>query len=181
MTTVSVVMATYNRRQLLPRVLAPLLDDPATFELVIVVDGCEDGSIEYLEALAAEDPRVRPIFVPNGGRVAAQETGVEAARGDVVVLVMDDDVLAAPGLVSGHARHHERERDLVVVGYMPTERPACAGPVRSRPSSTTTSTSTAARAGRAARRRSCAGCGAATSRCDARRCWPWGASAAASR
>jgi glycosyltransferase involved in cell wall biosynthesis len=126
-TTVSVVMATYNRRALLERVLPPLLDDPATFELVVVVDGCEDGSLEYLEALAAEDPRVRPIFTANGGRVAAQELGVEAARGDVV-LVMDDDVVAAPGLVSGHARHHERERDLVVVGYMPTERPRVRGP-----------------------------------------------------
>jgi glycosyltransferase involved in cell wall biosynthesis len=129
--SVSVVMATYNRRHLLPEILAPLLADPATHELVIVVDGCDDGSIEYLRELAVTDSRVRPILVPNGGQVAAQRTGVEAARGDVV-LVMDDDVLAAPGLVSGHARHHAEREGLAVVGYMPTERP----PVR-RPGSFT--------------------------------------------
>jgi glycosyltransferase involved in cell wall biosynthesis len=125
--TVSVVMATYNRRALLGDVLAPLLDDPAASEVIVVVDGCDDGSIEYLRERAAGEPRLRPILVPNGGQVAAQRTGVEAAGGDVV-LIMDDDVLAAPGLVSGHARHHAAERGLVVVGYMPTERPRARRP-----------------------------------------------------
>lgn len=116
-------MATYNRRALLGRVLDPLLGDPAADEVVVVVDGCDDGSIEYLRERSGAEPRLRPILVENGGAVAAQQTGVEAATGDVV-LVIDDDVLAEPGLVSGHLRHHEAESDLVVVGYMPTERPA---------------------------------------------------------
>jgi glycosyltransferase involved in cell wall biosynthesis len=120
--TISVVMATYNRRELLPDVLAPLLADPAALEVVVVVDGCADGSIEYLRELAAREPRLRPLWVDNGGAVAAQQTGVEAAQGDVV-LVIDDDVLAGPGLVAGHLRHHEAEDGLVVVGYMPTPRP----------------------------------------------------------
>jgi glycosyltransferase involved in cell wall biosynthesis len=120
--TMSVVMATYNRRALLPQVLDPLLDDPAALEVVVVVDGCEDGSIEYLRERAESDHRLRPILIPNRGAVPAQQTGVEAARGDIV-LVIDDDVLAEPGLVSGHLRHHEAESDLVVVGYMPTKRP----------------------------------------------------------
>jgi glycosyltransferase involved in cell wall biosynthesis len=120
--SISVVMATYNRRGLLPEVLAPLLDDLAALEVVVVVDGCADGSIEYLRERAAEEPRLRPILIPNGGAVPAQQTGVEAARGDIV-LVIDDDVLAEPGLVSGHLRHHARERGLVVVGSMPTRRP----------------------------------------------------------
>jgi glycosyltransferase involved in cell wall biosynthesis len=121
--TISVVMATYNRRRLLPQVLAPLLADPATLELVVVVDGSGDGSIEYLRELAASDARLRPILIPNSGRVHAQQTGVDAARGDIV-LVLDDDVVAEPGLVSGHLRHHNLKPGLVVVGYMPTERPA---------------------------------------------------------
>src|SRR4051794_26505688 len=119
----SVVMATYNRRALLPGVLDPLLADPAADEVVVVVDGCEDGSIEYLRERAAGEPRLRPLLIANRGAVAAQQAGVEAARGEIV-LVIDDDVLAEPGLVSGHLRHHEAEPDLVVVGYMPTERPA---------------------------------------------------------
>ncbi|MBE2317976.1 glycosyltransferase family 2 protein [Solirubrobacter sp. CPCC 204708] len=126
---ISVVMATYNRRDLLDRVLRPLLDDPATDELVVVVDGYDDGSIEYLRELAQSEPRLRPIWIENSGAVKAQQTGVEAATGEVV-LVIDDDVLADPGLVSGHARHHEQADDpgLVVVGYMPTPKPEKRGP-----------------------------------------------------
>jgi glycosyltransferase involved in cell wall biosynthesis len=125
--SISVVMATYNRRALLGEVLDPLLADPAALEVVVVVDGCEDGSIEYLRERAAGDRRLRPIWIDNSGAVAAQQAGVEAARGDVV-LVIDDDVLAEPGLVGGHLRHHERGGDLVVVGYMPTPRPERRGP-----------------------------------------------------
>jgi glycosyltransferase involved in cell wall biosynthesis len=115
-------MATYNRRALLPRVLAPLLADPGAAEVVVVVDGCRDGSIEYLRELASREPRVEPIWIENAGAVAAQQTGVEAASGEHV-LVLDDDVLAEPGLASGHARHHEAQEGVVVVGYMPTPRP----------------------------------------------------------
>ncbi|MGZ4304525.1 MAG: glycosyltransferase [Solirubrobacteraceae bacterium] len=119
----SVVMATYNRRALLPTVLDPLLADPATLEVVVVVDGCDDGSIEYLEKMAQHEGHLRPIFIENSGGVRAQQVGLEAAVGDVV-LILDDDVIAAPGLVTGHARHHEeRPGLLVVVGYMPISPP----------------------------------------------------------
>jgi len=123
----SVVMATYNRRALLPRVLDPLLADPGAGEVVVVVDGCDDGSIEYLRERAAEEPRLQPHRIANSGAVAAQQAGVERATGDVV-LVIDDDVLAGPGLASGHLAHHAAQDGLVVVGYMPTERPSRRSP-----------------------------------------------------
>ncbi len=50
--------------------------------------------------------------------MAALQVGVEACVGDVVLL-MDDDVIAGPGLVSAHARHHAGTHGLVVVGFMP--------------------------------------------------------------
>jgi glycosyltransferase involved in cell wall biosynthesis len=121
--TVSVVVATYNRRDNLEAVVRPLLDDPATTELVVVVDGCNDGSIEYLEDIAKEEPRLKPFFVENSGAARAQQAGVEAAAGDVV-LIVDDDVIAAPRLVTGHARHHTARQGIVVLGYMPTRTSA---------------------------------------------------------
>ena len=120
--SVSVVVTTYNRRALLPRVVEPLLADPATTELIVVVDGCDDGSLQLLEELAIRDRRLRPVFVENRGRSRARQAGVELAEGEVILLV-DDDVVASTGLVSGHARHHARAEDLVVVGYMPVETP----------------------------------------------------------
>lgn len=120
--TVSVVMPTYNRRQLLPRVLAPLLAQPAATEVVVVVDGCRDGSLEFLQGLAATDPRLRPVFVENCGESAARHVGAEVATGDVL-LFLDDDVEATPYLVEGHARHHLRRHALVLLGHMPTTLP----------------------------------------------------------
>lgn len=121
--SVSVVVPTYRRRANLPAVLAPLLADPATHEVVVVVDGCDDGSIELLRELAESHPTLQPVWTENRGGAAARQTGIDLSTGDVVLL-LDDDVVADPGLVSGHARHHQRADDLVVLGYMPTRPPA---------------------------------------------------------
>jgi glycosyltransferase involved in cell wall biosynthesis len=120
--TVSVVMPTYRRPNVLPLVLAPLLADPAANEIVVVVDGSRDGSHELLVDLAARDPRLKPHVIENRGKEGARQAGVERATGDVVLL-LDDDVLAAPGLVGGHARHHAERGGLVVLGYMPVKLP----------------------------------------------------------
>ena len=115
---VSVVIPTYRRRAQLASVVDALLADAATAELIVVVDGSDDGSLELLRAIAHRDPRVRPIGSANHGQAAARQLGLEAAR-HPVVLLLDDDVIAGPGMVSGHAAHHAERPDLVVVGAMP--------------------------------------------------------------
>jgi GT2 family glycosyltransferase len=116
--TVSAVIPTFGRRDLLPGVVEPLLADPATSEVVVVVDGSFDGSYAWLLERAEGDGRLRPFWIENRGENGAREAGVRAARGDVVLL-LDDDVRAAPGLTAGHARHHMGSTGLVVLGYMP--------------------------------------------------------------
>lgn len=121
--TVSVVITTHNRRALLPRVLAPLLADPAATEVIVVVDGSEDGSYELLVEIASCDSRLKPLSIENRGQTGAQEAGLEAASAEVLLL-LDDDVVPGPGLITGHARNHAASEGLVVVGYMPTHVPA---------------------------------------------------------
>jgi glycosyltransferase involved in cell wall biosynthesis len=82
-----------------------VLEDGAD-ELVIVVDGCRDGSIELLRALAAQDSRLRPVFVENGGEGRARQIGAQTATGDILV-VLDDDVIPQPGLINGYRKHFE--------------------------------------------------------------------------
>jgi glycosyltransferase involved in cell wall biosynthesis len=120
-------MATYNRRDLLPEVLDPILADPAATEVVVVVDGCDDGSFELLGEIASRDPRVRTHYVSNGGAARALLAGARMARGEVIV-ILDDDEIVAPGAITGHLRHHRAGDDLVVVGYVemsfpPSRRP----------------------------------------------------------
>jgi glycosyltransferase involved in cell wall biosynthesis len=121
----SVVMPTYQRGEGLMQVLSPLLDDPAVGELVVVVDGSTDDTMLRLTELADRDDRVRPLRQDNAGAGAARQAGVEAALGDVVLL-LDDDVLADPGLASKHLAFHTAEPGCVVLGSMPTR------PVRGR-------------------------------------------------
>lgn len=120
--SISAVVATYRRRQRLPRVVDALLRDPDLTELVIVVDGCPDGSFDYLRGRAREDHRIVPLWQENQGASVAQEAGARQASSDVL-LMFDDDQIAEPGLAGGHARHHEDDRGLVVVGYVPPPAP----------------------------------------------------------
>jgi glycosyltransferase involved in cell wall biosynthesis len=125
--SVSVVVPTFKRAGTLRDVLRPLLDDDRTSELIVVVDGCTDGSLELLMAWADHEPRLVVVWQQNLGANAARQAGVRRAGGDIVLFI-DDDVVAEPGLVSGHASIHARIPHAVVAGYMPVQAPTRRGP-----------------------------------------------------
>lgn len=114
----SVVIPTFRRKASIGEVIEPLLQDPATGEIVVVIDGSQDGTLEYLTAWAERDDRIRPIYQPNAGQEAARQRGIEASHFDIVVL-LDDDVRAEVGLIGSHVRHHANADRLLVLGYMP--------------------------------------------------------------
>jgi glycosyltransferase involved in cell wall biosynthesis len=116
--TASVIVPTFNGAPLLERILRPLLDDPAANEVIVVVDGSMDGSLEIVARLARSEPRLRGMLIENRGDMGAREAGARAATGEIVLFI-DDDVLADPGLVTGHVRRHAERAADVVVGYMP--------------------------------------------------------------
>lgn len=114
----SVVIPTYNRSSGLREVVGPLLEDSFLKEIVVVVDGSEDGSMEVLEELALADARLVPLWIPNGGEMAARGAGAARASTEVL-LFLDDDVRISPGLSRRHAAWHACAERLVVLGYMP--------------------------------------------------------------
>lgn len=121
--TLSVVIPTRNRAAQVLRAVDVLLADPAVHEVVVVVDGSDDGTTAALEDRARQAPGLRPMWQPHAGAGAARQRGVEAAGGELVLL-LDDDVVPRPGLASGHAEvHAAHDGPLVVVGAMPTPRP----------------------------------------------------------
>jgi len=87
---ISVVLATYNRRQSLPRAIASVLAQDADFELIVVDDASTDDTRSYLASLA--DPRIRVLGSErNVGPSAARNLGIEAARADVIAFLDSDD------------------------------------------------------------------------------------------
>jgi glycosyltransferase involved in cell wall biosynthesis len=82
----SVLIPTYNDAPLLAETIAPLLRDPATGEVIVVVDGSRDGSYELLLEMSRRDGRVRPLWIENRGRAGARQCALERAQHDVVGL-----------------------------------------------------------------------------------------------
>lgn len=122
--TVSVVIPTAGKRNAtLGSTIPVLLADPATSELIVVLDGDAGLTERIVEDAARLDHRVTlthagpPARLVNRGQ-AARTAGARLATSKVI-LALDDDVEPAPGLVSGHAAWHARHDNVVVLGYMP--------------------------------------------------------------
>jgi GT2 family glycosyltransferase len=115
----SVVVPTYNRQASLVRLLQALGRQTfpfERFEVVVVDDGSTDRTAEALASFVA--PYAFQWQVQeNRGPAAARNTGVERARGQLI-LFLDDDVEPLPDLLTVHATHHQRVPRLVVVGPM---------------------------------------------------------------
>lgn len=119
---ISIVIPSHNRQDLLERVLDALAaQDEGTpaFEVVIVLDGCRDGSPEMLAARS--DPfAVRSLRLPGVGPSMARNAGVAETRADLLVFI-DDDVIPTSGLVAAHAAAHAKLPGAVVIGPYPPE------------------------------------------------------------
>jgi glycosyltransferase involved in cell wall biosynthesis len=120
--SVSVLIPTHNRSERLPTLLDALEAEPEA-EIIVVVNGTPDGSMELLEERAHRDRRLISVFVPTPGKAAALQSGAERATCEVI-LMLDDDVVPVPGLVEGHARQHGSHAGSVVIGYMPVDLPS---------------------------------------------------------
>jgi GT2 family glycosyltransferase len=119
---ISVVIPTYQRRDALARALRALAGQslPAErFEVIVVVDGSDDGTRELLAAWRAPY-RLRSLWQPNRGRGAAINAGTRLAGGDLLIL-LDDDMEPSPGLVAAHAQAHRSEPRLGIMGAAPIE------------------------------------------------------------
>ncbi len=88
----SVVVPVFNERNTVAEIIRRMraVELPVLVEFVVVDDGSSDGSDKVLAALA--DSTVRVIHHPqNRGKGAAVRTGIEAARGDLI-LIQDADL-----------------------------------------------------------------------------------------
>lgn len=118
MLDISVVIPTYNRLETLRHVIPTLLaqDVPSErYELLVCDSNSNDGTAEYLAEVSAQNPNVRHLPGAYTGRAMARNAGITAAHGEVV-LFNDSDILASPGLLSQHMRHHEARSGIAVVG-----------------------------------------------------------------
>ena len=90
--SVSVVIPTYNRQRFVRAAIdSALKQSRLPDEVIVVDDGSTDGTPEVL---AEYDAPVRVIRQANRGRSAARNRGLRAARGDLILFLDSDDLLA---------------------------------------------------------------------------------------
>ena len=104
--SLSIVVPCYNEEDSIGifysetlNILPKLEADDKECEFIFVDDGSKDGTLQVLRSLAAKDSRVHYIsFSRNFGKEAAMLAGLEAARGEYVVL-LDADGQDPPSLI----------------------------------------------------------------------------------
>ena len=113
----SVVIATHNRWKVLVQTLPAVLAQdfpPNAYEVIVVVDGSTDGTAEWLRSLGPAGG-LRILEQSNCGQAVAQNAGLGAAQGELV-LFLDDDILCEANLLQEHSTAHRAGESLVVFG-----------------------------------------------------------------
>jgi glycosyltransferase involved in cell wall biosynthesis len=118
--TLSIVIPLFNEAgnvdELLRRVatvVRGLPEPPLDYEVICIDDGSRDATCEKLVAAARIDPHLRVLALSrNFGHQIAATAGLDAARGDAVVL-MDGDLQDPPELIGDFLERYRAGYDVV--------------------------------------------------------------------
>jgi glycosyltransferase involved in cell wall biosynthesis len=90
---VSVLIATWNRKNLLRQAIESVLRQSfSDWEIIVADDGSNDGTDEMMAAYCRQDGRIRYLKGSHAGRIAVvSNRGLVAARGEYIAILDDDD------------------------------------------------------------------------------------------
>jgi glycosyltransferase involved in cell wall biosynthesis len=107
----SIIIATYNRADLLPRAVNSVLDQSFDhWELLIVDDGSTDDTEAVVKGLG--DARIRYFYKENEEKSIARNFGMERAKGKYLCFLDDDDYYLPAFLESMYVeiqKHQEKK------------------------------------------------------------------------
>jgi glycosyltransferase involved in cell wall biosynthesis len=121
MSSIDVVIPTYNRgaalRATVSRILASSTESLVRVDVIVVDDGSAEPADRILAGVAPP-PGVsfRVLRQPNSGPARARNAGFRVGIGEIV-LFMDDDILPPPDLLRRHAVAHRERPGSVVCGF----------------------------------------------------------------
>lgn len=88
----SIIIPVYNIEPYLEKCLnSVLMQSFRGFELILVNDGSQDGSLQICQQYARLDKRIRLISQPNQGLSKARNAGIQQASGEYILFLDGDD------------------------------------------------------------------------------------------
>jgi cellulose synthase/poly-beta-1,6-N-acetylglucosamine synthase-like glycosyltransferase/peptidoglycan/xylan/chitin deacetylase (PgdA/CDA1 family)/spore germination protein YaaH len=113
---VDVLVAAFNEATVINRTIeTALASRGADVHVIVVDDGSTDGTYDVAAAAYGDNPRVRLLRKPNGGKASALNLALLSAEAEVVV-GLDADTLLAPDAVAFVAAHFADPRVGAVAG-----------------------------------------------------------------
>ncbi|MBD2414682.1 glycosyltransferase [Nostoc calcicola FACHB-3891] len=116
---ISIIISSFNRRKSLEIAIITLLKQrtDVQFEIIVVLDGSNDGSIEMLNLYPSVN---KIIFYKNQGAAISLNAGSRIAFGDIL-LFLDDDMRFDENLVNNHFQYHLSNQYDVIIGHFPLD------------------------------------------------------------
>ena len=114
---ISVIMLTYNREELLIRAIDSILNQTfKDFEFIIVDNGSTDKSGAIADEYALKDSRIKIIHREQGNIGSGRNAGLDAATGEYVAFIDDDDYAESDFLEFLYNLAKKHNADIAVCG-----------------------------------------------------------------
>ena len=114
MPKISVVIPTKDRLRYLQRAISMFLSFEEVGQVVVVIDGCRDGTLEYVKELALNDARLQYVDnVQNRGLPYSRNAGNDLAECEYVFTAEDDLELTDGFFKTLLAHMHESSADVI--------------------------------------------------------------------
>jgi glycosyltransferase involved in cell wall biosynthesis len=115
MVQVSIIIPAYNARDYIEGAISSATQQGGvSLEVIVVDDRSTDSTAEIVRRMAAQDPRVTLLALPqNGGPSVARNAGIAAARGDWIALLDADDMFEPGRLATLVALGEGQRADMV--------------------------------------------------------------------
>lgn len=123
---ISVIIPTYNGEKKIPNILHALAAQTVdTFEVIVVVDGSTDQTVELLNTLQPQLPfSLTVVTQENSGRGGVRNTGVAHAKHELL-LFLDDDIRPTPTVIAQHLVHHQQFPSSILTGSTLEDETQC--------------------------------------------------------
>jgi len=115
---VSVLIATYNRANLINRAIQSVLEQTfKDWEIIIADDGSTDNTAEVIKEWQAGDSRIKYARSEHLGRISKiSNFGLREAKGEYIAILDDDDYWATPDKLKEQVKFLDKNPEYVGCG-----------------------------------------------------------------